>query len=58
MQLNFFENLQVYQKEDNMAKTIDFIKNRFGKNSLLRADSLLKDSTAIERNKKIGGHYS
>lgn len=58
IQLNLFANLNKYHKENSMASTIDEIKNRFGKNSLLKGENLLVDSTAIERNKKIGGHYS
>ncbi len=57
IQLNLFES-NSETKEDNMAKTIDGIKGKYGKNSLIRATSLLKDSTAIERNKKTGGHDS
>ena len=57
IQLNLFENEKIYNNEININTTIDEIKNKFGKNSLLKASSLLDDSTAIERNKKIGGHY-
>ena len=32
------------------------IKDKYGKNALLKASSLLNDSTIHERNKKIGGH--
>ena len=35
---------------------MDYIKLKYGKNSLIKAANLLPDSTAIERNKKIGGH--
>jgi len=53
-QLNLFEN---NTKDNNVYKTIDNIKTKFGKNSIINASSLLEDSTAIERNKKIGGHH-
>ena len=39
-----------------LAVQINEINEKYGKNSLLRASSLLKDSTVKERNKKIGGH--
>ena len=55
-QLNLFENYEKIQQEEQINKTIDEIKNKFGKNSILKASSLLEDSTIIERNKKIGGH--
>ena len=45
------------EKENKMNATIDEIKNKFGKNSVVKASSLLPDSTALERNQKIGGHH-
>lgn len=56
VQLNLFEELSQKKEEENLNETIDEIKDRFGKNSLLKASSLLEDSTITERNKKIGGH--
>lgn len=55
-QLNLFEDYIETKKKDNINETVDSIKNKFGKNSILKASSLLKDSTIKERNKKIGGH--
>lgn len=55
-QLNLFENYEKVQKKENINNAIDTIKDKYGKNSILKASSLLRDSTAIERNKKIGGH--
>lgn len=55
-QLNIFEDFESVKKEENKNKTIDYINSKFGKNSLLRASSLLDNSTIRERNKKIGGH--
>lgn len=58
-QLNLFELDNI--SEDNNYKinaTVDKIKEKYGKNSVLKVSNLLDDSTAIERNKKIGGHYS
>lgn len=57
IQLNLFESFNDTIKNTNFNKTIDEVKNKFGKNSILKASSLLSDSTAIERNKKIGGHH-
>ena len=56
-QLNLFEDFVETKKADDLMETIDTIKKRFGKNSLLKGTSLLADSTAMERNKKIGGHH-
>lgn len=57
IQLNLFNNLEDLVKEDKIKHTIDEIKSRFGKNSILNTTSLLPNSTAIERNQKIGGHH-
>lgn len=56
VQLNLFEPLEKIQEEKQINEAIDEIKNKYGKNSVIKAASLLPDSTAIERNKKIGGH--
>lgn len=56
VQLNLFDLKK--EHNENINKTIDYIKDKFGKNSVLKATNLLSDSTAIERNKKTGGHYS
>ena len=58
VQLNLFETEKEKQNRQNINETIDEIKSKFGKNSLLKATNLLKDSTARDRNQKIGGHYS
>lgn len=57
VQLNLFEEYTDIKQENKINETIDEIKNKFGKNSLIKASSLLPDSTAIERNSKIGGHH-
>lgn len=56
IQLNIFEDIREIEELDELSKTVDEIKEKFGKNSLLKASSLLSDSTAIIRNNKIGGH--
>ena len=55
-QLNLFETFEDIKKVKKENDAIDNIKNKYGNNSLVRASSLLPDSTAIERNKKINGH--
>ena len=56
-QLNFFQEYEEIKKIENIDKTIDQLKIKFGKNSILKASSLLKDSTIRNRNQKIGGHH-
>jgi len=59
LQLNLFETKNILEESNsNINQTLDKIKLRYGKNSVLKATNLLEDSTAIERNKKTGGHYS
>ena len=43
-------------KRHNLQKTMDLLQSKFGKNSVLRASSLLEESTIRERNEFIGGH--
>ena len=40
----------------NLYLAMDEIQAKFGKNSVLRGTSLLKNSTAKERHNQIGGH--
>lgn len=56
-QLNLFEDVEKKLEEERLGSAIDSLKSRYGKNSLVKASALLEDSTAIERNKKIGGHH-
>ena len=55
-QLNIFEDDNKQIKRRNLQKTIDLLQSKYGKNSILRASSLLKESTIRERNEYIGGH--
>lgn len=56
VQLNIFDSYQKIEEQEFLNSAIDEIKDKFGKNSILKASSLLNDSTIKERNKKIGGH--
>ena len=58
VQLSLFSTIDSFKSKRNIDMAIENIKDKFGKNSILKATNLLKDSTAIERNKKLGGHYS
>ena len=57
IQLDLFKNLEEVEKKKKISYTIDKIKEKYGKNSLVKASALLSDSTIIDRNKKIGGHH-
>ena len=43
-------------KERKIEETLLNIKNKYGKNSILKAMNLEKDATARERNIEVGGH--
>ncbi len=44
------------QKEEDLAKAIISIKNRFGKNAILKGTNLEEGATGKQRNEQIGGH--
>lgn len=67
MQLDLFTNYEETQinkelqekkeKEENqMQKTILSIKNKYGKNAILKAMNLEEGATAKDRNEEVGGH--
>ena len=62
-QLNLFSPQEDNQKkeihqeeEDHLQQTLLAIKNKYGKNSILRGMNLEEGGTAIERNRQVGGH--
>lgn len=66
-QLDFFTNFEEKQaererenialkRENNMQKAIIELKNKYGKNAVLRGMNLEEGATTISRNKQIGGH--
>ena len=55
-QLDLLKDNEDLEKSRSLNVMVDKIKNKYGKNSLLRCSSLLKYSTAIERHNQIGGH--
>ena len=42
--------------EKRIQKTILSIKNKYGKNAILKGMDLEEGATAMDRNKQIGGH--
>ena len=55
-QLNLFEDEKKQADRHNLQKALDILHSKYGKNSVLRASSLLEESTVRERNEFIGGH--
>ncbi len=44
------------QQDNKLQETVLNIKNKYGKNSVVKALDLSEGATAIDRNKQIGGH--
>jgi DNA polymerase V len=55
-QLNFFVNKEKEEKERKIELTINKIKNKMGKNAILRGTNFEEGATARMRNTLIGGH--
>ena len=56
MQMNVFDEKDSKIKNQDLSKAMDKLKDKYGKNILLRASALTENSTAIERHNQIGGH--
>ncbi len=46
------------KREHQMQKALISIRDRYGKNSIVKGLNLQKGATALERNKQVGGHKS
>lgn len=57
-QLQLFDEPKVDEKEEKMQKAMLAIKERYGKNAILRGMDLQESATTRERNRQIGGHKS
>ncbi len=55
-QLNLFTDVKKQEKEKKLQEAVTSIKQRFGKNAILRGTSLEDGATGRERNRSIGGH--
>ncbi len=56
-QYSIFEDAEELEKEYQLLSSIDHIKERYGKNSINRAESLEEHSTIVKRNRFVGGHH-
>lgn len=56
VQLDFF-SFRSRERKRNLSMAIDDIRERFGTTAILKASSYLEGGIAIERSRKIGGHY-
>ena len=56
MQLSFFEDPEDDEKEKQSEVAMVGIRNRYGKNALLKGFNLFDKATGIKRNTTVGGH--
>ena len=56
MQYSLFDDPVQTDKERHLQEAVLSVKQRYGKNAIMRGANLLECSTYIERNNQIGGH--
>lgn len=57
-QYDLFTDLSKVEKEKKLRDSIIMLKDKYGKNSVLKGMDFEENATARERNKQIGGHNS
>lgn len=57
-QYDLFTDPAELEREHRLQKAMLDIKEKFGKNAILKGMNLVEGSTAMERNRQIGGHKS
>lgn len=58
MQYNMFVDSDDLIRDRKIQEAVIEVKNKFGKNAILKGMNLSKNATTMERNKQIGGHRS
>lgn len=56
--LTLFDDAEAEAKEHSRQQAIVAVREKFGKNALLKGTSLKDKATAKERNEQIGGHHA
>ena len=56
MQLDLFTDTKKLEKEKNLQEAMLEIKQKFGKNAVLKGTNYMEGATMRERNRQIGGH--
>ena len=55
-QLSFFDNVEVLEKNEDIDKVVDEIRDKFGFSKMIYLSSKLEGARALERSKLVGGH--
>ncbi|WP_066833651.1 DinB/UmuC family translesion DNA polymerase [Collinsella ihumii] len=56
--IDLFTDVQAEQTERNLAEAVLAVRDRYGKNSLLRGTSYKDEATGRNRNEQVGGHHA
>lgn len=54
--ITFFTDIEAEEKERKLQETIVGLRNKYGKNTVLKGISYLENATARDRNRMVGGH--
>ena len=57
-QYDLFTDQKALEREHQMQKAMLEIKDRYGKNAIVKGMNLQESATTMERNMQIGGHKS
>lgn len=55
-QLTFFKDPKQEIKQRTLDRTVDDLRKKYGFNSVIKASSLMKGATAVNRSQLVGGH--
>lgn len=55
-QYSFFVDPTIMEKDRHLSRSVNNIKDKFGKNAIFKGMDLLDAATQLERNAQIGGH--
>ena len=53
----FSNNINKKDTDEDIYRTIEVIKKKYGKNAILKGMNLLEGAKTISRNKEVGGHH-
>ena len=53
---DLFSNIEQLEEEKNLQRAIIQIKEKYGKNAILKGMNKLEKATTEKRNKLVGGH--
>lgn len=55
-QYTLFDNIEQIEEDKRIEQTISLLKDKYGKNSVVKGSSMKDKSTAMKRNNLLGGH--